>query len=170
MAAMAKSAPVWARSKPVNLKELEQSLEKELAKLQAEEEDLINENLDETIELRHWFHQNAELSNREFKTAARIAEELKKIGYEPMTGIAKTGVVAILNSGKPGPVVGIWLWQHKTWIIFFKIGISIRFNCGFCFVKGLVTATYYMLYGVKFNAQSLIQDCITINVKRYWKD
>ena len=30
-------------------------------------EDLINENLDETIELRHWFHQNAELSNREFK-------------------------------------------------------------------------------------------------------
>ena len=60
-------------------------------------EDLINENLDETIELRHWFHQNAELSNREFKTAARIAEELKKIGYEPMTGIAKTGVVAILN-------------------------------------------------------------------------
>ena len=27
-------------------------------------EDLINENLDETIELRHWFHQNAELSNR----------------------------------------------------------------------------------------------------------
>ena len=70
-------------------------------------EDLINENLDETIELRHWFHQNAELSNREFKTAARIAEELKKIGYEPMTGIAKTGVVAILNSGKPGPVVGL---------------------------------------------------------------
>ena len=29
-------------------------------------EDLINENLDEIIELRHWFHQNAELSNREF--------------------------------------------------------------------------------------------------------
>ena len=42
-------------------------------------EDLINENLYETIELRHWFHQNAELSNREFKTAARIADELKKL-------------------------------------------------------------------------------------------
>ena len=42
-------------------------------------EDLINENLYETIELRHWFHQNAELSNREFKTAARIADELKNI-------------------------------------------------------------------------------------------
>ena len=75
-------------------------------------EDLINENLDETIELRHWFHQNAELSNREFKTAARIAEELKKIGYEPMTGIAKTGVVAILNPGKPGPVVVVYPGAH----------------------------------------------------------
>ena len=70
-------------------------------------EKLINDNLTETIELRHWFHQNAELSNREFKTAERITEELMKIGYEPMTGIAKTGVVAILNPGKAGPVVGL---------------------------------------------------------------
>ena len=57
--------------------------------------DLIEKNLDEIIELRHWFHQNAELSNREFKTSQRIAEELRKIGYKPQTGIAKTGVVAI---------------------------------------------------------------------------
>ena len=69
--------------------------------------DLIEKNLDEIIELRHWFHQNAELSNREFKTSQRIAEELRKIGYKPQTGIAKTGVVAILNEGKPGPVVGL---------------------------------------------------------------
>ena len=70
-------------------------------------EKLINKNLSETIELRHWFHQNAELSNREFKTAERIAEELIKIGYKPTIGVAKTGVVAILNEGKPGPVVGL---------------------------------------------------------------
>jgi len=59
------------------------------------------------IELRHWFHQNAELSNREFKTAERIANELRKIGLEPQTGIAKTGVVAVLKGGKPGPVVAL---------------------------------------------------------------
>ena len=61
----------------------------------------------EMIELRHWFHQNAELSNREFKTAERIAEELKKIGLKPQTGVAKTGVVALLEGGKPGPVVAL---------------------------------------------------------------
>ena len=33
----------------------------------------------EIIELRHWFHQNAELSNREFKTAEKISETLLKL-------------------------------------------------------------------------------------------
>lgn len=61
----------------------------------------------EIIQLRHWFHQNAELSNREYKTAERISEELIKIGLEPQTGIAKTGVVALLRGGKPGPVVAL---------------------------------------------------------------
>ena len=61
----------------------------------------------EIIELRHWFHQNAELSNREFKTAEKISAALTKIGLVPETGIAKTGVVAVLNGGKPGPVVAL---------------------------------------------------------------
>jgi len=59
------------------------------------------------IELRHWFHENAELSNREFNTAKRIEQELIKIGLKPQTGIAKTGVVALLKGGKPGPVVAL---------------------------------------------------------------
>ena len=61
----------------------------------------------EVIEWHHWFHQNAELSNREFKTAERIASILKEIGYKPQTGVAKTGVVAVLKGGRPGPVVGL---------------------------------------------------------------
>jgi len=61
----------------------------------------------EIIELRHWFHQNAELSNREFKTAARIAEELTKLGLEPEIEVAHTGVVAVLEGGLPGPVVAL---------------------------------------------------------------
>ena len=61
----------------------------------------------EIIELRHWFHQNAELSNREFKTAEKISDALIKIGLKAETGIAKTGVVAVLKGGKPGPVVAL---------------------------------------------------------------
>ena len=68
---------------------------------------LISDYENDVIELRHWFHENAELSNREFKTAKRIEQELIKIGLSPQTGIAKTGVVAILKGGKPGPVVAL---------------------------------------------------------------
>lgn len=70
-------------------------------------EKLVSQTEADVIEWRHWFHQNAELSNREFKTAERITEILKEIGYEPQTGVAKTGVIAILKGGKPGPVVGL---------------------------------------------------------------
>ncbi len=59
------------------------------------------------IEWRHYFHQNPELSNREFNTAKRIEQHLRDLGLEVQTGVAHTGVVGILKGGKPGPVVGI---------------------------------------------------------------
>jgi amidohydrolase len=59
------------------------------------------------IEWRRNFHQNPELSNREFKTSAKVAEHLKSLGIEVQTGIAKTGVVGILKGGKPGPVIAL---------------------------------------------------------------
>ncbi|WP_262732880.1 amidohydrolase [Gaetbulibacter sp. NE] len=59
------------------------------------------------IEWRHHFHQNPELSNREFKTAKKIAEHLKSLGFEVQTGVAKTGVVGILKGDLPGKVVAL---------------------------------------------------------------
>ncbi len=59
------------------------------------------------IELRHRIHQNPELSNRETQTAALVAAHLKALGLEVHTGIAKTGVVALLKGGKPGPLIAV---------------------------------------------------------------
>ena len=59
------------------------------------------------IEWRRDIHQNPELSNREFRTAKVIAEHLQKLGLEVKTGVAKTGVVALLHGGIPGPVVAL---------------------------------------------------------------
>ncbi len=61
----------------------------------------------QVVEWRRWFHQNPELSNREFNTAKRVAEILTEMGLEPQTGIAHTGVVAVIEGGKPGPLVAI---------------------------------------------------------------
>ena len=59
------------------------------------------------IEWRRYIHQNPELSNREFKTGEYIAAYMKELGLEVKTGVAHTGVVAILRGGKPGPVIGL---------------------------------------------------------------
>ena len=59
------------------------------------------------IELRHQIHQNPELSNREVKTAEMVTAHLRSLGLEPKTGIAKTGVVALLKGGKPGPLIAV---------------------------------------------------------------
>jgi amidohydrolase len=58
-------------------------------------------------EIRHQLHQNPELSNREEKTAALVADYLRKLGLEVRTGIARHGVVALLKGGRPGPVVAV---------------------------------------------------------------
>ena len=59
------------------------------------------------IDWRHHFHQNPELSNREFKTAEKIAEHLKSLGIEVQTGVAKTGVVGLLKGKKSGKVIAL---------------------------------------------------------------
>ena len=59
------------------------------------------------IEWRRYFHEHPELSNREVNTAAKVAEHLKSLGIEIQTGVAKTGVVGLLKTGKPGPVIAL---------------------------------------------------------------
>ena len=61
----------------------------------------------DVIAWRHHLHQYPELSNREFKTAEYVAKFLRSLDLEVTTGVAKTGVVAVLDSGKPGPVVAL---------------------------------------------------------------
>ena len=70
-------------------------------------EPAISEVMPQVIEWRRDLHQHPELSNREFRTSQLVAKELKKLGLEVQTGIAKTGVVAILKGDKPGPMVAL---------------------------------------------------------------
>ena len=61
----------------------------------------------ELMQWRRHLHQNPELSNRETETARYIAERLKSFGLTPQMGIARNGVVAVLQGGRPGPVVAL---------------------------------------------------------------
>lgn len=59
------------------------------------------------IEWRRHLHQHPELSNRETETAKYVADRLREMGLEPQAGIARTGVVAVLEGGRPGPTVAL---------------------------------------------------------------
>jgi amidohydrolase len=70
-------------------------------------ERLTQEILPLVVSWRRDFHQHPELGNRELRTARVIADELRRLGYAVTTGVAKTGVVATLKGGQPGPVVAL---------------------------------------------------------------
>lgn len=76
-------------------------------KLQSSVDQMVLTLEPKVIEWRRDFHQYPELSNREFKTAEKIAGHLQKLGIEVKTGIAHTGVVGILKGAKPGPVIAL---------------------------------------------------------------
>lgn len=76
-------------------------------KLQIKLDQQANEIESRVIQWRRDFHQHPELGNREFKTGAKLAEHLKSLGIQVQYPVAKTGVVGILQGGKPGPVIAL---------------------------------------------------------------
>ena len=58
-----------------------------------------------TQSLRRDFHIHPELGFREVRTGGIVAKELQALDMEVTTGVAKTGVVGMLEGAKPGPVV-----------------------------------------------------------------
>lgn len=66
----------------------------------------------QTVADRRWFHANPELSGREYQTHAKLRRDLEKIpGVELIDGDWGTGLVAILQGGRPGPLVA---WRADT--------------------------------------------------------
>jgi len=58
-----------------------------------------------TQALRRDFHQHPELGFQEVRTAGIVARELRALGLEVHTGIAETGVVALIEGAAEGPTV-----------------------------------------------------------------
>jgi amidohydrolase len=61
--------------------------------------------LDEVIELRRHFHRHPEVSFNEHETSRQLTERLRQLGLEIKPCPTETGVVALLDTGKPGKTV-----------------------------------------------------------------
>jgi amidohydrolase len=55
--------------------------------------------------IRRDIHRHPELAFQEVRTAGIVAKELSALGMEVTSGIAKTGVIGLLEGNQPGPVV-----------------------------------------------------------------
>jgi amidohydrolase len=62
---------------------------------------------DSVVAWRRDVHAHPELSGLETRTAALVAEHLRKLGIQVRTGVGGTGVVGVLKGGQPGPVVAL---------------------------------------------------------------
>lgn len=68
---------------------------------------LINEKISDIIQIRRKLHQAPELKFEEFKTSKLVSDTLHSFGIEQIETMAGTGVIAIIDSGKPGKVVAL---------------------------------------------------------------
>jgi hippurate hydrolase len=66
--------------------------------------DEVKRDMPSLMALYRDFHANPELSMAETRSAAKLAAEAKKLGFQVTTGVGKTGVVAVMKNG-PGPVL-----------------------------------------------------------------
>jgi amidohydrolase len=67
----------------------------------------IERNKAEVIKIRRFIHMNPELSNREFETSRLVGAKLDTLGLEVKTGVAKTGIVALLRGALPGTTIAV---------------------------------------------------------------
>jgi hippurate hydrolase len=66
--------------------------------------DSIRADMPQLMALYRDIHANPELSMQEVRTPAKLAPEMRKLGFDVTEHVGKTGVVAVMRNG-PGPVL-----------------------------------------------------------------
>ncbi len=115
----------------------------------------IEKNRAEIVKIRRFIHMNPELGNREFETARLIANTLQPLGFEVRTGVAKTGVVAVLRGGQPGPTVAVRAdmdalpVQETTNLPYKSLNPGVMHACGHDVHSSVVLGTALVLHALR---------------------
>jgi amidohydrolase len=115
----------------------------------------IEKNKAEIVKVRRFIHMNPELGNREVETARLIAARLQPLGFEVRTGVAKTGIVAVLRGGQAGPAVAIRAdmdalpVQETTGLPYKSLNPGVMHACGHDVHSSIVLGTALVLNAIK---------------------
>src|SRR5512137_2633757 len=115
----------------------------------------VEKNKAEIVKIRRFIHMNPELGNREVETARLIAAKLQPLGFEVRTGVAKTGVVAVLRGGQAGPGVAVRAdmdalpVQEATGLPYKSLNPGVMHACGHDVHSAVVLGTALVLNALK---------------------
>ena len=115
----------------------------------------IKDHYKEIINTRRFIHMNPELGNREHETAKLIASKLLALGFEIRTGVANTGVVALLRGAQPGQTVAIRAdmdalpIQEKTGLPYESLNPGVMHACGHDIHTAIALGTAMILSDIR---------------------
>jgi len=118
-------------------------------------DDEIEKSRAEVVKIRRFIHMNPELSNREFETSRLVAAKLETLGFEVKSGVAKTGVVALLRGTRPGTTVAVRAdmdalpIQEATGLPFKSLNPGVMHACGHDVHTSVVLGTAMVLSALK---------------------
>jgi amidohydrolase len=116
----------------------------------------------EIVKVRRFIHMNPELGNREFETARLVSSKLEPLGLEVRTGVAKTGVVAVLRGSRPGPAVAVRAdmdalpIQETTNLPYRSLNPGVMHACGHDIHTSVVLGTALVLNSLKDRIQGTV--------------
>ncbi len=122
----------------------------------------IERNKAEIVKIRRFIHMNPELGNREVETARLIAAKLQPLGFEVRTGVAKTGVVAVLRGGQSGPAVAVRAdmdalpIQEATGLPYKSLNPGVMHACGHDVHSSVVLGTALVLNALKADVKGTV--------------
>lgn len=125
--------------------------------------DIVSKIVPKVIEYRRHFHQFPELSFEEFETSEFIADKLRELGYNVRTNIGGTGVMAVLDTGIPGPVIAFRAdmdalpIMEESGLDFDSKRVGVMHACGHDGHMAILLGTAMLLMEIKYQLKGVIK-------------
>lgn len=126
-------------------------------------DDIVKNDIKKVIEYRRHLHQFPELSFEEFETSAFVADRLKEMGYGVRTNIGGTGVMAILDTGRPGRTIAFRAdmdalpIMEETGLPFDSKRVGVMHACGHDGHMSILLGTAMLLMEIKDRLSGVIK-------------
>lgn len=111
--------------------------------------------LDKIVAYRRDIHAHPELGYNEHRTSALIADTLESIGITTLRGVGKTGVIGIIEGGKPGKVIALRAdidalpMAETTGLAYASVNQGVSHSCGHDMHTAMLLGAAHVLWEIR---------------------